>query len=54
MGPLGGKLHTGRSRNDQVSLDERLYLKDELYAIISLLHEFKTAVVETAERGMDA
>ncbi len=51
IGPLGGKLHTGRSRNDQVALDERLFLKDELYAIISLLHEFKTAVVETAERG---
>lgn len=52
IGPLGGKLHTGRSRNDQVALDERLYLKDELYSIISLLHEFKTVVVETAEQGV--
>src|SRR5262249_41397429 len=28
IGPLGGKLHTGRSRNDQIALDERLYLRD--------------------------
>src|SRR5262249_34580592 len=28
IGPPGGKLHTGRSRNDQIALDERLYLKD--------------------------
>ncbi|HEV3345531.1 MAG TPA: lyase family protein, partial [Methylomirabilota bacterium] len=27
-GPVGGKLHTGRSRNDQIALDERLYLRD--------------------------
>ncbi|MBM4125420.1 MAG: argininosuccinate lyase, partial [Nitrospira sp.] len=30
IGPVGGKLHTGRSRNDQVALDIRLYLKDQL------------------------
>jgi len=30
IGPLGGKLHTGRSRNDQVALDIRLYLRDQL------------------------
>ncbi len=29
-GPVGGKLHTGRSRNDQIALDERLYLRDIL------------------------
>jgi len=29
-GPVGGKLHTGRSRNDQIALDERLYLRDVL------------------------
>ncbi len=30
IGPLGGKLHTGRSRNDQVALDVRLYVRDQL------------------------
>jgi len=53
IGPLGGKLHTGRSRNDQVALDIRLYLKDETYAIVSLLHELKSALVEIAEKSAD-
>ncbi|MEK7773732.1 MAG: argininosuccinate lyase, partial [Deltaproteobacteria bacterium] len=48
VGPLGGKLHTGRSRNDQVALDMRLYLKDEIYAIVGLLHEFKKALADVA------
>ena len=30
IGEVGGKLHTGRSRNDQVALDIRLYLRDEI------------------------
>ena len=33
IGPLGGKLHTGRSRNDQVALDLRLYLRDSLITV---------------------
>lgn len=33
IGPLGGKLHTGRSRNDQVALDLRLYLRDALITV---------------------
>jgi len=33
IGPVGGKLHTARSRNDQVALDVRLYLRDEADAI---------------------
>lgn len=52
IGPLGGKLHTGRSRNDQVALDMRLYLKDEIYEIISLIHAFKLCLVEVAERNI--
>src|SRR3989337_808356 len=48
IGPLGGKLHTGRSRNDQVALDMRLYLKDEIYLIVALLHELNKAVVQVA------
>lgn len=54
IGPLGGKLHTGRSRNDQVALDIRLYLKDEVFIIAELLHELKKAVVEVAEKNIDA
>ena len=53
IGPLGGKLHTGRSRNDQVALDIRLYLKDELFEILNLLHELKKAVVEKAGENIE-
>ncbi len=53
IGPLGGKLHTGRSRNDQVALDIRLYLKDQIYELIWLLHELKKAAVEVAEGNID-
>ncbi len=52
-GPLGGKLHTGRSRNDQVALDIRLYLKDEIFTITELLHEFKKTIAEVAEKNID-
>ncbi|OGQ51630.1 MAG: argininosuccinate lyase, partial [Deltaproteobacteria bacterium RIFCSPLOWO2_02_FULL_53_8] len=54
IGTLGGKLHTGRSRNDQVALDIRLYLKDELYEIISLLHGLKKTLVEVAAANVDS
>ncbi len=51
IGPLGGKLHTGRSRNDQVALDVRLYLKDETGVILGLLNGFKAALLELAEKN---
>ncbi len=53
VGPLGGKLHTGRSRNDQVALDVRLYLRDEVFKILNLLHELKKTVVESAEKNFE-
>ncbi|PLX44008.1 MAG: argininosuccinate lyase, partial [Deltaproteobacteria bacterium] len=37
VGAVGGKLHTGRSRNDQVALDLRLYLADEIPVVLDLL-----------------
>ena len=37
IGETGGKLHTGRSRNDQVALDIRLYLRGEISRIIGLI-----------------
>ncbi len=54
IGPLGGKLHTGRSRNDQVALDIRLYLRDQIYETVWLLEHLKKAVVEAAEKNIDA
>ncbi len=49
IGPLSGKLHTGRSRNDQVALDMRLYLKRSAAARIEQLEAFTRVMVETAE-----
>ena len=33
IGPTGGKLHTGRSRNDQVATDVRLWMREEVWAV---------------------
>jgi argininosuccinate lyase len=49
IGPLGGKVHTGRSRNDQVALDIRLYLRDQLDLLISGLTEFQLVLVAKAK-----
>jgi argininosuccinate lyase len=48
--PAGAKLHTGRSRNDQVALDIRLWLRDELDALDLELRDFQRALVDWAER----
>ncbi len=45
IGPLGGKLHTGRSRNDQVALDVRLYLRDQLSQLVAHLENFQRVLV---------
>ncbi|NNG45557.1 MAG: argininosuccinate lyase, partial [Deltaproteobacteria bacterium] len=49
MGTVGGKLHTGRSRNDQVALDLRLYLRDSIDDIVVLTGKVKEAVLSRAE-----
>ncbi|MEN6319899.1 MAG: argininosuccinate lyase [Syntrophaceae bacterium] len=49
-GEAGGKLHAGRSRNDQVALDIRLYLRDEILQITDLLSELKTHLVKLAQK----
>ncbi len=49
IGAAGAKLHTGRSRNDQVALDVRLYCRDEVDAILALVHALQRALVECAE-----
>ena len=50
IGAAGGKLHTARSRNDQVALDLRLYLRDEADAIGTALREMQRALVALAAR----
>jgi argininosuccinate lyase len=49
IGPLAGKLHTGRSRNDQVSTDLRLYLLDRMAALEEDLVDVQAALVDRAE-----
>ena len=50
IGDPGAKLHTARSRNDQVALDLRLYLRDEADEIVRLLAEAQRSLVELGER----
>jgi len=52
VGEVGGKLHTGRSRNDQVSLDLRLYLRDALGDLIARLRKFQHSLVTVARREL--
>ena len=49
IGDAGKRLHTGRSRNDQVATDVRLWLRDEIIAITQLLAELQRALVSVAE-----
>ncbi|RUM88366.1 MAG: argininosuccinate lyase [Thermodesulfatator sp.] len=52
IGPLAGKLHTGRSRNDQVATDFRLYLMEEIREVLRLLHHLRRALVDKAGEGL--
>ena len=53
IGALGEKIHTGRSRNDQVALDVRLYVKDVTLGLIELIGDTRRALVQLAEENMD-
>ncbi len=53
VGPLAGKLHTGRSRNDQVATAMRLYLKDEMAAVAGLLRALIGTLLDLAEEHAD-
>jgi len=48
-GPVARKLHTGRSRNDQVALDIRIYLKEETLNLLEMLKDFQVALVTLAD-----
>lgn len=49
VGEVGGKLHTGRSRNDQIATDMHLFLKKRVEEVIGLIEEFQGAIVKQAE-----
>ncbi len=53
IGPVGGKLHTARSRNDQVALDSRLYLRFEIKEILDLIKGFQEIIVSAAEKNIE-
>ena len=53
IGEVGKKLHTARSRNDQVALDLRLYLREECDNICSLITELLTAIIDKAEENKE-
>jgi argininosuccinate lyase len=54
LGPLGGKLRAGRSRNDQVATDFRLYLRDAARSLVRRLSELQSALLDQAEAMADA
>ncbi len=53
IGPVGKKLHTGRSRNDQIATDIRLYLRDEIDALCAELTRLQQGIVSLAEQEAD-
>ena len=53
IGDIGKKLHTGRSRNDQVATDIRLYMRDEIQLIITEVKRLQAALVDLAEQYYD-
>lgn len=54
IGPAGAKLHTARSRNDQVATDVRLYCRSTIDSIVQHTRAMQAALIECAERGGDA
>ena len=54
LGDVGKKLHTARSRNDQVALDIRMYLRDEIAEIFALVKSLIAALTDKAEEYADA
>ena len=54
IGDTGKRLHTGRSRNDQVALDMRLYVKKEIKKIIELILGFMKALTKKSRENLDA
>ncbi len=53
LGDVGARVHSGRSRNDQVATDERLYLRSEADAIVDLLKDMQRALVQLGRDNQD-
>lgn len=53
IGDAGKRLHTGRSRNDQIATDVRLWLRDQTDAVIALLRDLRLALARFAEANLD-
>ena len=53
IGPVGGKLHTGRSRNDQVATDMHLFLKKRVPEVIQLIETFQKTILHLAEQHIE-
>jgi argininosuccinate lyase len=53
IGPVGGKLHTGRSRNDQVATDMHLYLRTKTIELITLIENVQSALLEQAKEHVE-
>ncbi|MFD3271599.1 argininosuccinate lyase [Paenibacillus dendritiformis] len=53
VGPVGGKLHTGRSRNDQVATDMHLYLRKHVVSFVGLLADLQSALIKQAKENID-
>jgi argininosuccinate lyase len=54
VGAVGEKLHTGRSRNDQVALDVRMFVREAIHRVDSLIKEMQEVLVALAEKHMDS
>ncbi|PIY32682.1 MAG: argininosuccinate lyase, partial [Candidatus Infernicultor aquiphilus] len=52
IGAIAGKLHIARSRNDQIALDERMYLKEEVLKIQGLLKDLQKSLIATAQKNL--
>ncbi|MDR1417771.1 MAG: argininosuccinate lyase [Endomicrobium sp.] len=53
IGEIGGKMHTARSRNDQVVTDLRMYVKKEISEIVNIINTFQKVLVKKAEDNVD-
>ncbi|MBQ9757209.1 MAG: argininosuccinate lyase [Clostridia bacterium] len=53
IGDVGKRLHTGRSRNDQVALDGKLYLRDEAEELFAMLTDLQKTILSLAENNLD-
>lgn len=53
VGPAGGRLHTGRSRNDQTTTSTKMYLRHEIKEVQKAIRRLQTVFVDTAEKNFD-